>query len=81
MDNYTYISSDNTEKDVRSLHTEYIINALAKAHREFYNQEISSEVRNKYIRNITVLENELAKRQADYLAEKNKAGGSDNNDN
>lgn len=71
MDNkYVYTSSDGTEKDVRDLHTEYIINALAKAHREFYSNEITDETRNKYVRNITVLENELNDRQIKFLTEK-----------
>ena len=38
-----YVSSDGTRKDVKTLNTEYLINALAKANREIYNSKTKDE--------------------------------------
>lgn len=64
-----YISSDGTRKDVKSLNTEYLINALAKANREIYNSE-TKEVYIKYANNIEVLERELDKRRNEFFEKK-----------
>lgn len=64
-----YISSDGTEKDPKTMNTEYIINGLAKSLREIYNSK-SLEEYNKYISNQEVLSIELNKRMDDFLTKK-----------
>lgn len=61
-----YISSDGTEKDVTSLDTQYLINALAKAYREMFltNDEYMYY---KHSDNIIVLTRELQSRQNTYF--------------
>lgn len=64
-----YISSDGTQKDVKTLNTEYLINALAKSLREIYNSTNEEEY-DKYSTNIEVLEKELWERQSTFLTNK-----------
>lgn len=56
-----YISSDGTEKDVKTLNSEYIHNALNKCQREIFNSKNMKEFE-KYSNNIMVLRTELDKR-------------------
>lgn len=66
-DEYVYISiSSNTYKDVRQMNTEYLINALAKCHREIYNKNNVDDFI-KEANNITNLEDELLSRQKEYF--------------
>lgn len=60
-----YISSDGTEKDVKSLNTEYILNALNKCQREIFNSTNMKEFE-KYSNNIMVLRSELDKRISNF---------------
>lgn len=64
-----YVSSDGTEKDVRSLNTEYLINAFAKSSREIFSTQNLDDY-NKYLNNIQNLYNELVDRYGKYLADK-----------
>lgn len=64
-----YISSDGTKKDVKTLHIEYLINALAKCNREIFNSKNEEEF-NKTLSNIEVLEYELNNRFNQFLLEK-----------
>ena len=64
-----YISSDGTRKEVKSLNTEYLINALAKANREIYNSKTKDEYL-KYSNNIEVLERELDNRRNEFFEKK-----------
>lgn len=66
---FVYISGDGTEKDVREMNTEYMHNAWAKANREFYSSDSSKEDREKFLNNITVLEQELKNRREKFLVE------------
>lgn len=68
---YIYISSDGSSKDVRTLNTEYLINALAKCHREVYNQTTDESIR-KYLTNITNIESELNHRILKFISKENK---------
>ena len=63
-----YISSDGTKKNVETLNSEYIINAINKSQREIFNSQ-SLEEYNKYTNNITVLREELDKRIDKFVQE------------
>lgn len=63
---YSYISSDDTKKDVRVLNTEYLINALAKCYREIFSQT-ANEAIEKYRTNIISIENELCRRVNKFI--------------
>lgn len=63
-----YISSDGTKKNVATLNSEYIINALNKSQREIFNSQ-SLEEYNKYTNNITILREELDKRIDKFVQE------------
>lgn len=56
-----YVSSDGTEKDVKTMNTDYVINALAKAYRELFT---SSDMKTfeKYSNNIMVLTADMNRR-------------------
>lgn len=71
-----YTSSDGTKKDVRYLNTEYLINALAKCHREVYNQTTDENIR-KYLTNITNIESELNHRILKFISKENKDDSKD----
>lgn len=55
--NYDYISGDGKIKDVRTLDDQYLINALAKSYREYFE---TKEV--KYLNNINNIQDELGDR-------------------
>lgn len=61
-----YVSSDGTEKDVKSMNTEYILNSLNKAQREIFNSTNMKEFE-KYSNNIMLLREELDKRINSFL--------------
>lgn len=63
-----YVSSDGTEKDVRSLDYQYLVNAIAKAYRSVIEASVLEEYI-KHIKNIEVLEDELFRRRNNYLTE------------
>ena len=63
-----YISSDGTKKNVETLNSEYIINAINKSQREIFNSQ-SLEEYNKYTNNITILREELDKRIDKFVRE------------
>jgi hypothetical protein len=63
-----YISSDGTKKNVETLNSEYIINAINKSQREIFNSQ-SLEEYNKYTNNITILREELDKRIDKFVQE------------
>lgn len=56
-----YVSSDGTQKNVSTLNSEYIINAINKCQREIFNSQNMDDY-NKYINNINILREELDKR-------------------
>lgn len=64
-----YTSSDGTQKDVKDMNTEYLINALSKSLREVYNSRDIDEY-NKHKINQEVLYVELTKRMDDFLTKK-----------
>ena len=64
-----YVSSNGTEKDTANLDTQYLINALAKSHREMMVAE-DFDIFIKYSRNIEAIDEELLKRQCDIAAQK-----------
>lgn len=69
----TYISSDGTKKVIEEMHTDNIINALAKKNRELFyakNQEEHDEIQET----INALQKELEKRQDKQLSEKIEKG-------
>lgn len=69
---YLYISSDGSSKDVRTLDTQYLINALAKSLRNMF-ESTEFETRKKYTNNVTHIYEELGRRdvkQWQELAEK-----------
>lgn len=68
-----YISSDGTRKNVKELHIEYLINALAKCNREIFSSKNEEEF-NKMLSNIEALENELNNRFNQFLFEKIEKG-------
>lgn len=61
-----YTSSDGTEKDVKTMNTEHLINALAKCLREIYNSKNVKEY-NTFVNNIANVSNELYERQDAFL--------------
>jgi hypothetical protein len=63
-----YISSDGTKKNVETLNSEYIINAINKSQREIFNSQNLEEY-NKYTNNITILREELDKRIDKFVQE------------
>ena len=64
-----YVSSDGTKKDVSTLNTEYILNALNKAQREIFNSTSLDEF-NKNLNNVYILREELEKRIHSFLSTK-----------
>lgn len=73
---YIYISSDGSSKDVRYLNTEYLINALAKCHREVYNQNNDNDI-NKYVVNIENISSELQHRIIRFIHMEDKNDSKD----
>ena len=63
-----YISSDGTKKNVETLNSAYILNALNKAQQEIFNSQ-SLEEYNKYTNNITILREEIDKRIDKFVQE------------
>ena len=63
-----YESSDGTQKNVKAMNTEYIINALAKCYREVYNID-SFKTYEKLMNNIKVLEDEITFRNNEFIDE------------
>ena len=63
-----YESSDGTQKNVKAMNTEYIINALAKCYREVYNID-SFKTYEKLMNNIKVLEDEINFRTNEFIDE------------
>ena len=64
-----YISSDGTLKDVTTMNSEYIINALSKSMRDIFNSQ-SIEEYNIKLNNIQLLYNEIYGRIGEFLTEK-----------
>lgn len=62
-----YISSNGEVKDVRNLDIQYLINALAKSYREYFE---TKEV--KYLNNINNIQDELGDRIQKILFEGDK---------
>lgn len=57
MTSFIYISSNGEQKDVRQLDTQYLINALTKSYRNYF------EVKNiNILKNINNLQDELNRR-------------------
>lgn len=63
-----YVSSDGTEKDVKTLDYQYLVNAVAKAYRSVVETTNLDEYR-KHAKNIEVLEDELFRRRNDLFVE------------
>ena len=63
-----YESSDGTQKNVKVMNTEYIINALAKCYREVYTID-SLKTYEKLMNNIKVLEDEINFRTNEFIDE------------
>lgn len=62
LEDFTYTSSDGTKKDVRTLDTQYLINALAKAYRNIF--ELTTYIDYVvYEENIRALSDELTRRK------------------
>lgn len=59
---YMYVSSDGTKKDVRNLDYQYLVNAVAKAHRNVMETDNLDEYK-KNAKNIEILEQELFNRR------------------
>lgn len=59
---YMYLSSDGTKKDVRNLDYQYLVNAVAKAHRNVMETKNLDEYK-KNAKNIEILEEELFNRR------------------
>ena len=57
-----YVSSDGTKKDVRNLDYQYLVNAVAKAHRNVMETDNLDEYK-KNAKNIEILEQELFNRR------------------
>lgn len=53
-----YVSSDGTKKDVKTLDSAYLVNAISKAYREIWNS-LTREQYDMFFNNIQVLRNEL----------------------
>ncbi len=64
---YSYISGDGSLKDIRTLNTEYLINAVGKCYRQIYNSGNDESTINKYLSNITNIETELRNRVMMFL--------------
>lgn len=64
-----YISSDGTEKDVKQMNSEYIINGLAKSLRDIFTSENMKDYE-KYMNNIDVLNSEIMDRINKFVEEK-----------
>lgn len=69
----TYISSDGTKKIIEEMHTDNIINALAKKNRELFYAK-SQEEHDTIQETINALQKELEKRQDKLLSEKIEKG-------
>ena len=63
---YMYVSSDGTKKDVRQLDFQYLVNAVAKAHRNVIESNNLEDYK-KNAKNIEILENELFERRNNYF--------------
>ena len=59
---YMYVSSDGTKKDVRNLNYQYLVNAVAKAHRNVIETDNLDEYK-KNAKNIEIIEQELFNRR------------------
>ena len=62
-----YVSSSGEQKDVRQLDTQYLINALAKAYRDFFETKDTT----KYM-NINNIQSELKSRTTKFISEGEK---------
>ena len=56
-----YISSDGTEKNLKEMNYEYLVNALAKRMRDIFNSTSMKDYE-KYVDNIENLTNEIFER-------------------
>jgi len=56
-----YISSDGTEKNLKEMNYEYLVNALAKSMRDIFNSTSMKDYE-KYVDNIENLTNEIFER-------------------
>ena len=68
---YKYVSSDGTEKDVRNLDIQYVINAMAKARRNIM-ETFDMNVYYANLKNLTNLEAEYRRREMTHIEEINK---------
>lgn len=65
---FLYVSSDGTKKDVRQLDYQYLVNALAKAYRNMNETKEKDEfIKNSC--NVTCLSQELLERNKKYFNE------------
>lgn len=64
-----YTSSDGTLKDVKTLDSAYLVNAISKAYREIWNSTSNVQYCT-YLRNINILSQELEKRFIQFEIEK-----------
>lgn len=64
-----YTSSDGILKDVKTLDSAYLVNAISKAYREIWNSTSNAQY-STYLRNINVLSQELEKRFIQFEIEK-----------
>jgi hypothetical protein len=70
---YMYLSSDGTKKDVRNLDYQYLVNAVAKAHRNVIESNTLEDYK-KNAKNIEILEDELFDRRNSHFLELNNEG-------